>query len=123
MKTDRPIFPGWLPNFDLVWTRECLSTFPDPTLALESLQEIMTGNGHIVIIDWEKMESPIGPDEGQKISKERMGYFISEAHFDVVQEIPISEYHYGFLCKIAPEYAKNKKMSIATLAQRDIIEE
>jgi SAM-dependent methyltransferase len=122
-KTDRPIFPGWLPKFDLIWTQECLCTFPNPTLALDSFREILKRDGYIVIIDWEKIESPIGPEESQKVSKERMEYFIKEAFFDIKKEFIIGDYHYAYLCQLNPDIPDEEFNVVQVAAQQKLTDE
>lgn len=123
VKTDRPVFPGWLPRFAFIWTMDCLSTFPDPSLPLIVFQEILTDEGYLLIIDMEKKEAPLGPGEDQKISRDRMEFFIKEAGYQVLKEFDIGHYHYCFLCQLNEELKNKDRITVPTKAQLAINED
>ncbi len=94
-RTEHPLLPDWIPSMDLIFCSCVLSTFADPALALRGIERTLQEGGSIVIIDWEKKESPAGPAINEKVSKDRMRFFIEDAGFKIVRDLQISPYVYG----------------------------
>ena len=94
-RTEHPLIPDWIPQMDLIFCSCVLSTFADPVLAIHGIGRALEKEGRIVILDWEKKEAPSGPDVDQKISKERMLYFVEDAGYRVRQVLRTNPYVYG----------------------------
>ncbi|MEM7180883.1 MAG: methyltransferase domain-containing protein [Spirochaetota bacterium] len=94
-KTDHPMLPQWVPIPEVIFSAMCLSTFPDPGLAMDGLIRSMKKGGRIIIIDWSKMEFPEGPAIKDKVSMDKMVYLAELYHIRVVKSFRINEYVYG----------------------------
>lgn len=102
-RTEHPLLPDWIPMMDLVFCSCVLSTFADPTLPIKSVGRAMKPDGRIVILDWERVESPSGPELSQKMSVDRMKYCINEAGCRLVREWKTNPYLYGLIVAKDPE--------------------
>ncbi len=94
-RTEHPLMPDWIPPMDLIFCSCVLSTFADPSLAIHGIGRALGPEGRIVILDWEKREAPSGPEVDQKVSRERMLYFVEDAGFRVKQTLRTNPYVYG----------------------------
>lgn len=103
-RTEHPLLPDWIPEMDLIFCSCTLSTFADPSLAIHGIGRSLNTDGKIIIIDWERMDSPSGPELAQKISKDRMEYFIEEADYRVDRNLKTNPYIYGMI--ISPRQQK-----------------
>ena len=80
-----------------------MSTFADPTLALRGIGRVLREDRPVVVIDWERRESPTGPELQQKVSRDRMEYFIDEAGYNIANRLRINEFVYGMVMYKDPE--------------------
>ena len=97
-RTEHPLLPDWLPEFDLIFCSCTLSTFADPSLAIKGIGRGLKENGKIIVLDWAKMDSPGGiPNISQKVSFDRMEYFIEEAEFKITKKLKTSPYLYSVI--------------------------
>jgi len=55
---------------------------------------ILQDQGRILIMEWERKESPVGPDINIRISKEALIELASVLGLTVEKEIKVSDYHY-----------------------------
>lgn len=94
-RTEHPLLPDWIPGMDLIFCSCVLSTFADPALAIRGIGRSLTENGSILILDWEKMEAPSGPEISQKVSADRMKFFISDAGYEISRTLKTSKYLYA----------------------------
>lgn len=94
-RTEHPLLPDWIPEMDLIVCCCVLSTFADPTLAIHGVGRALTSAGSILVLDWEKCQAPSGPEEDQKVSRERMLYFIEDAGFKVRTTLRTNPFIYG----------------------------
>lgn len=100
-KNEHPLLPEWLPELDLIFCSLVLSVFANPSLAIRGIGRSLSDKGRIVIIDWERMEAPSGPEITQKVSRDRMLYFIEEAGYNIIKHLKINSYFYGM--EIVPD--------------------
>lgn len=112
-KTEHPLLPEWIPEMDMIFCSCVLSTFANPTLGILGTGRILKENGVFVIIDWERIETKLGPDISQKISSERMKFCIEEAGCTIIKTLNINPYVYGFVAK----KDKNKFVDISYLKE------
>jgi SAM-dependent methyltransferase len=94
-RTEHPLLPDWIPEMDLIFCSCVMSTFADPALAIRGIGRSMRNDGRMVIVDWEKVEAPHGPAVGQKISKDRMNFFIEDAGYFVSHQLKGGKYYYA----------------------------
>ena len=103
-RTEHPLLPDWIPPMDLIFCSCVLSTFADPALAIRGISRSLREDASIVIIDWEKVKAPAGPGIEQKVSRDRMTYFIEDAGFKVVRTLKTSKFVYGLEVLRNPDY-------------------
>lgn len=94
-RNEHPLLPEWLPGMDIVFCSCVLSTFADPSLAMKGIGRILNTGGRLILLDWEKVAAPSGPDISQKVSKDRMSYFVEDAGFHIKKRLEINPYVYG----------------------------
>lgn len=78
----------------------CLMTFllhevEDSDAFLEEIKRILKNPGTAGVIEWRKIESPMGPPLEDRISREEMKRIASAAGFTVDKTILLGRYHYG----------------------------
>jgi SAM-dependent methyltransferase len=94
-KNEHPLLPDWLPDMELILCSCVLSVFANPSLALQGVGRNLARDGRIIVLDWDKVEAPSGPEITQKISLDRMKYFIEDAEFSITRTLKINRYFYG----------------------------
>lgn len=94
-RTEHPLLPEWIPDMDMILCSCVLSTFADPALALRGIERSLRIGGSIIVVDWEKREAPSGPDMAQKISQDRMRFFVEDAGFKIIRNLKLNQYFYG----------------------------
>ncbi len=94
-RTEHPLLPDWIPPMDLIFCSCVLSTFADPALAIRGIARALKAEASIIVLEWEKIEAPSGPEIAQKISRDRMVYFIEDAGFKVFRTLRTNKYIYG----------------------------
>ena len=94
-RTEHPLLPDWIPVMDLIFCSCVMSTFADPALAIRGIGRSMKADGRMILVDWEKVEAPAGPEIGQKISKDRMQFFIEDAGYVVRNMLRGGQFFYA----------------------------
>ncbi len=102
-KNEHPLLPEWLPSMDLILCSCVLSLFANPSLAIRGIGRSLSDYGKMVVLDWEKTEAPSGPEITQKVSSDRMMYFINDAGFKIINTLKINKYFYGFVIVYDPD--------------------
>ena len=102
-RTEHPLLPDWIPEMDMIFASCVMSTFANPTLAIKGVARNMKKDGKIILIDWEKKESPSGPDMVHKISLDRMKYLIEDSGFLINRKLITNEYIYALELVRNPE--------------------
>jgi SAM-dependent methyltransferase len=95
-RSDHPLLPEWIPQPDLIFSSLCLSTFPDPGLAMDGLIRSMRPGGRLIVVDWNKLDFDIGPRVSDKISVDKMIFLAEDYKLKVIKQIRIREYFYAF---------------------------
>ncbi|MBI3395981.1 MAG: methyltransferase domain-containing protein [Spirochaetia bacterium] len=103
-RTEHPLLPDWIPEMDLVFCSCVLSTFADPSLALRGVSRSLKPDAAMIVIDWERNEAPSGPEVTQKVSQERMRFFIEDAGFKVVRTLKTNKHIYGLELMRNPDF-------------------
>lgn len=94
-KSDHPLLPEWIPQPDLIFASLCLSTFPDPGLAMDGLIRSMRPGGRLIVVDWSKIEYEFGPKISEKVSLDKMLFLADQYKLKVLKHIKIKEYFYA----------------------------
>ncbi|MCB1171125.1 MAG: hypothetical protein KDK25_12355, partial [Leptospiraceae bacterium] len=64
---------------------------------------VLKENRPVVVLDWERREAPSGPELIQKVSRDRMEYFIDEAGYNINQRLRINDFVYGMVLLKDPQ--------------------
>lgn len=94
-RTEHPLLPDWIPDMDMIFCACVLSTFADPALAIKGVGRAMKNEGRLILVDWEKTEAPSGPELQQKVSRDRMLFFVEDAGYRVVRQFKTNAYYYA----------------------------
>ena len=103
-KTDHPLIPNWIPVPDIIFSAFCLSTFPDPGLAMDGLIRSLKEGGKLYVFDWSKVEFSEGPAIKDKISVDKMKYLAELYKLEVTNTIPVNEFCYGLEIKAGADF-------------------
>lgn len=103
-QSDHPLLPEWIPVPEVIFTSLCLSTFPNPGLAMDGLIRSMKPGGKLGIVEWTKTESKYGPKINEKISIDKMKFLAEEYKLDVLKSGRISEYFYALEVTASPNF-------------------
>lgn len=94
-KSEHPLLPEWIPVPDTIFASMCLSTFPDPGLAMDGLVRSMKKGGKLIIIDWVKADYPETPPIKYKVSLDKMKYLAEYYKLKVTKTFRVTEFVYG----------------------------
>lgn len=64
---------------------------------IKEAARVLKPGGKMVIIEWKKEESSIGPQNDLKISKEEAMDLSQKSGFKFIKEIAVSDFHYGLI--------------------------
>lgn len=103
-KSDHPLLPEWIPKPEIIFTSLCLSTFPNPGLAMDGLIQSMVPEGRLIIIDWAKVDYPEGPRVKDKVSLDKMKFLAEDFNLEIIKAMRISEYIYGMEVRAGKEF-------------------
>jgi ubiquinone/menaquinone biosynthesis C-methylase UbiE len=67
----------------------------DIGLFLKEVKRILKNPGLVGVIEWEKVESPMGPPIEDRISKVEMRKIAPEMGFSIKRSMALGKYHYG----------------------------
>lgn len=103
-RSDHPLLPEWIPKPDIIISSLCLSTFPNPGLAMDGLVQSMIPGGRLIIIEWAKVEYPDGPKIRDKVSLDKMKFLAEDSNLDIVKTFRVSEFIYAMEVKAGKEF-------------------
>jgi SAM-dependent methyltransferase len=103
-RSDHPLLPEWIPVPDLVFSSLCLSTFPNPGLAMDGLIRSMNPGGRLVLIDWNKHEFGYGPRINDKVSQDKMAFLAEDYHLKIIKQVKIKELFYAIEVVAGPDF-------------------
>lgn len=109
-RTEHPLMPDWIPTMDLILCSCVLSTFADPSLAMQGVSRILKRGSAIIVFDWERVEAPSGPEVDQKVSRDRMLYFVEDAGFQVTRTLKTNPYVYGLEIRLTEKTLAERRM-------------
>lgn len=89
-----PLIPDWLPPMDIAFCSCVLSTFANPSLAIEGISRCLVDHGRILIVDWHKKNTSNGPSIEEKIPPEKMISFLEKVCYSIIQRRDINDYVY-----------------------------
>lgn len=60
-------------------------------------KRVLKNAGKILVIEWNPLDSSIGPEQNLRISKEDLLNIINKNSLTVLKEVPAGDFHYGFI--------------------------
>lgn len=64
---------------------------------MQESKRVLKKGGNILVIEWDKDKSTIGPEKSLRISKDEMIRIAREYGLGIATEIPVSDFHYGLI--------------------------
>ncbi len=74
-----------------------INQISDTTSLLKEVSRILKKSGKLIIVDWHKTESPIGPMQSQRVSLMQIKKALELANFSIIDEFEAGQYHYGLV--------------------------
>ncbi len=71
----------------------------DQTAYLLEMGRLMKSSGALTIVEWDKVESPMGPPLHERISRQSLGLLIDSAGLMPVKDARVNEYMYACIVK------------------------
>jgi ubiquinone/menaquinone biosynthesis C-methylase UbiE len=84
---------------DFVFYSMDLHDFNDPAKVLQNAKQMIKPNGHLIDLDWKKMDMPFGPPVSIRFSEEKASGLIEAAGFNVTDVRDAGRYHYLITAK------------------------
>ena len=87
---------------DVAFFANVLHDLAEPAAFLKELRRILRkGSGSVAVdIDWDKVETGVGPPLGIRLSADESRAILSKGGFEVTKPIYGGRFHYGLLCKV-----------------------
>lgn len=82
---------------DWVIMKDMLFQNKNKLVILAEGKRVLKDGGKILLIEWNLEDASIGPDRSLRISKEALTELIQQSELSVLQEIPVSNFHYGLI--------------------------
>ncbi|MFA6047496.1 MAG: class I SAM-dependent methyltransferase [Parcubacteria group bacterium] len=64
---------------------------------MQEAKRVLKKGGNILVIEWDKDKSTIGPEKTIRVSKDEMMRIAREYGLGIATEIPVSDFHYGMI--------------------------
>lgn len=87
-------------SVDKVMAAFVIHEMPDPVKALREIKRILKPDGRFLLIEWEAVETAIGPPFEDKISSPAMEALLEQNGF-TTEIIQLNERNYGIIAKLA----------------------
>ncbi|MDO8240636.1 MAG: class I SAM-dependent methyltransferase [Candidatus Moranbacteria bacterium] len=88
-----------LPDASCDWVimKDMLFQNTNKKVILEEGRRVLKDGGRILLIEWNLEDASIGPNKSLRISKEALTELIQQTNLSVLQEVPVSNFHYGLI--------------------------
>ncbi|MGD0643313.1 MAG: class I SAM-dependent methyltransferase [Candidatus Bathyarchaeia archaeon] len=87
---------------DFIFYSMVLHDFADPTKVLKNANQMIKPNGHLINLDWKKIDMPLGPPARIRFSREKASSLIQAAGFQIDTTKEAGNYHYLIIAKPSP---------------------
>ncbi len=98
--SDLEVYKGMKIETESVDTASLINVLSQSAKKLEILKEaarILKRGGKIIIVDWKKIDSPLGPDQERRIKAEELKEKTEKIGLSIKEEFETGPYHYGAL--------------------------
>jgi len=86
---------------DLVFACQILHELHDPTLFFGEMARVLAPDGSLVVVDWEKVDTGIGPPVEKRLTAEEAGGLLEGNGFVVESRAPVSWANYLLRARLA----------------------
>jgi ubiquinone/menaquinone biosynthesis C-methylase UbiE len=69
----------------------------NPKMLLNEIMRVMKSEANIVIVEWEKVDSKIGPPVGHRLDKKEVEKILEESNFKNINHVSLSENFYAVI--------------------------
>lgn len=98
-KSEEYSFPVEDNSIDYVFVCNVVHEIEDKVRFFTEIKRVLTNEGYIYIIDWEKKEMENGPSVNERVSKEEVRDLVESLGFAFLEEVNINTEHYGLMFK------------------------
>jgi ubiquinone/menaquinone biosynthesis C-methylase UbiE len=74
----------------------------EPATFTHEVARILTPAGRVMLLEWDKRESPMGPPVRDRLTREASEALLKDAGFILIDRFTPNEYHYGLLAVREP---------------------
>jgi len=82
---------------DMILLAFVLHEVDDQTAYLREMGRLLKGSGALTIVEWDTVESPMGPPLTERIGRPELGRLLDAAGFAAVKDARVNEYMYAFI--------------------------
>ncbi len=86
-------------SLDAVVLSNTLFMLEDKKRALKEIKRVLIPEGLVLVVDWSKSHSGIGPHTDHVVTESEAEDLFVEASFRIVSRLPAGSFHYAFLAK------------------------
>jgi ubiquinone/menaquinone biosynthesis C-methylase UbiE len=79
---------------DIVFFSMDLHDFNDATKVLQNAKQMLKPTGHLIDLDWKKMQMPFGPPEAIRFSEQHVAGLLKAAGLKMIDTKEAGPYHY-----------------------------
>ncbi len=98
MRSDESSFPLADKVADMVFMSNVFHELDDHALALKEVLRILKSDGILVVVDWKKEETPVGPPVDHRFSELDVIEILRHHGFELVETREAGPYHYLIVC-------------------------
>ncbi len=85
-------------SVDIVFLANILHDAREPALIFSEIRRISKPKSFVVLIEWKKEDTGIGPPVERRLSGDESRKKIKENGYKTVRQIDAGRFHYGFVC-------------------------
>ena len=74
-----------------------LSSLRTKDIVLKKVYEFTKAGGKLLVVEWLKEETPIGPPKEKRLTKKELVELTKKAGFKILGEVDVGHYHYGIV--------------------------
>jgi len=84
-------------SMDMILLSHVFFQSKKPEIIIKEAQRVVKTSGKIVALEWEKVDSPLGPPLAERISKEDLKNIFKDAGLSLESEFTAGSFHYGLV--------------------------
>lgn len=84
-------------SMDMILLSHVFFQSKKPEIIIKEAQRVVKTSAKIVVLEWEKVDSPLGPPLTERVSKESLKKIFKDAGLKVDTEFTAGSFHYGLI--------------------------